>query len=84
MPTYGYLCENCRQEYDAFQKITDDPLKECPSCHKLSLVRTIGGGSASFNFKGEGFYLNDYKKTASTASTKADCCPCGKKENGCS
>jgi putative FmdB family regulatory protein len=82
MPTYGYLCEQCKQEFDAFQKISDDPLKQCPHCHQMTLVRTIGGGSASFNFKGEGFYLNDYKKTSKDVTPKSDsCCPCGKKES---
>jgi predicted nucleic acid-binding Zn ribbon protein len=59
---------------DAFQKITDDPLLICPACGKDSLEKGIGGGSASFQFKGSGFYRTDYKKSTSDPS----CCPCGK------
>lgn len=75
MPTYDYHCENCDHKLEAFQKITDEPLKECPQCHKYSLVKGIGGGSATFQFQGNGFYLTDYKKEKPASSA---CCPCGK------
>jgi len=78
MPTYSYVCHHCHQETEAFQKITDDPLVHCAHCKKDALVRGIGGGSATFQFQGKGFYINDYKKSSDT------CCPCGKKEKKCS
>ncbi len=61
MPTYGYRCKSCSYEMEEFQKITDPPLMNCPSCHKDTLVRIIGAG-AGLVFKGSGFYLTDYKK----------------------
>ena len=64
MPTYAYRCKSCSHEFEELQRITDDPLKICPSCHKPTLVRIIGGG-AGLVFKGSGFYLTDYKKTSS-------------------
>lgn len=74
MPTYAYRCKSCSHEFEELQRITDDPLKVCPSCHKPTLVRIIGGG-AGLVFKGSGFYLTDYKKQSSgggesTASPK--------------
>ncbi|HSX12177.1 MAG TPA: FmdB family zinc ribbon protein, partial [Rhabdochlamydiaceae bacterium] len=78
MPTYGYQCTHCSHQMDAFQKITDDPLTQCPQCKKSTLQREIGGGSASFQFTGNGFYLTDYKKSK---DPKSSCCPCGKKES---
>ena len=30
MPTYGYRCPSCGNEYDKFQKINDSNRAECP------------------------------------------------------
>lgn len=62
MPTYEYQCEDCGYLYEAFHKMSDDPLKECPKCHKMALKRLIGGKEAHLNFKGSGFYITDYVK----------------------
>ncbi|MBI5346347.1 MAG: zinc ribbon domain-containing protein [Chlamydiae bacterium] len=62
MPTYSYHCEKCLHKFEAFQNINDETLKECPKCKAVSLKRGFGGGSATFQFKGDGFYVNDYKK----------------------
>ena len=70
MPTYGYRCASCSYEFEELQKITDDPLVHCPSCHKDTLKRIIGSG-AGLMFKGSGFYLTDYKKTSSSSSAPA-------------
>lgn len=68
MPNYDYQCEACKHGCEYFQKITDEPLKTCPKCHKDALVRGIGGGSATFRFVGEGFYVNDYKSDGACRS----------------
>lgn len=65
MPTYEYQCTDCAYLYEAFHKISDDPLKECPKCHKSTLKRLIGGKDAVLNFKGSGFYITDYSKKKS-------------------
>lgn len=57
MPTYGYECKSCGHAFDAFQKMTDDPLKSCPACGK-AIRRLINGGSGVI-FKGGGFYVTD-------------------------
>ena len=68
MPTYDYECKNCGHRFEAFQGITAEPLKKCPDCGKMKLVRLIGGG-AGIIFKGSGFYATDYKSgTRSSAS----------------
>lgn len=38
-----------------------EPLKVCPECKQETLHRVFSGG-AGMIFKGEGFYLTDYKK----------------------
>ena len=60
MPTYEYKCLDCNYVFEEFQKMTDEPLVECPKCHG-KLKRLIGAGMAPI-FKGSGFYETDYKK----------------------
>jgi putative FmdB family regulatory protein len=60
MPTYGYACEECGHEFDAFQSIRAKPLRKCPECGKTALKRLIGTG-AGIIFKGSGFYQTDYR-----------------------
>jgi putative FmdB family regulatory protein len=62
MPTYDYRCDACRHEFDAFQSISDAPLRKCPKCGKQRLRRLIGAG-AGIIFKGSGFYETDYKRS---------------------
>jgi len=59
MPTYQYKCDDCGHEFEEFQKITDDPLEECPSCGG-TIHRIITGG-AGFLLKGSGWYATDYR-----------------------
>ncbi|MES2273356.1 MAG: zinc ribbon domain-containing protein [Chlamydiota bacterium] len=81
MPTYEYTCTSCEHAVEAFQKITDEPLVECPQCKQKSLQRGVGGGQATFQFKGKGFYITDSKLSKESASS---CCPCGKNKGSCS
>ena len=41
MPTYPYECTACGDTFDAVQRMTDQPLTECPACGKKSLRRII-------------------------------------------
>jgi putative FmdB family regulatory protein len=58
VPTYGYRCTACAHEFERFQKITEDPIRECESCGEL--VKRILY-PAGIQFKGSGFYVTDYK-----------------------
>ncbi|MCF6148257.1 MAG: zinc ribbon domain-containing protein [Candidatus Kuenenia sp.] len=60
MPTYEYRCSECNHEFELFQSIKSDPVKECPSCGRFSVERIIGMGGAVI-FKGSGFYQTDYR-----------------------
>ncbi len=66
MPTYDYECTGCGHRFEAFQKMTDAPLTQCPSC-KGDVRRLIGSGMGLI-FKGSGFYSTDYKKKAHSSS----------------
>ena len=68
MPTYEYRCPK-GHEFDLFQRMSDEPLAACPECGEIA-ERLLSGG-AGLIFKGEGFYVTDYrsdeyKKAAST------------------
>ena len=60
MPTYQYLCEDCKLDFEEFQSIVDEPLSVCPECGG-SVHRVISGG-AGLIFKGSGFYITDYNR----------------------
>ena len=60
MPTYQYKCLACGHDFEMFQKMTDEPIKECPEC-KGEVKRLLGAGAGPI-FKGSGFYHTDYKK----------------------
>jgi len=60
MPTYEYICENCRHRFEQFQAITAKALRKCPQCGKRQLKRLLGCGSGVI-FKGSGFYQTDYR-----------------------
>lgn len=56
MPTYEYACKTCGNRFEAWQKITDEPLTECPKCHH-EIHRVLF--PAGVVFKGSGFYSTD-------------------------
>ena len=64
MPIYEYRCESCGHELDALQKLSDDPLEDCPDCQGPSLRRLIS--APSFRLKGDGWYETDFKSDKET------------------
>ena len=64
MPTYEYICEGCGYDFDAFQSMKDEKLKQCPKCKAMKLKRKIGSGSGII-FHGTGFYCTDFKNSSS-------------------
>jgi len=67
MPTYEYACANCGHRFEEFQRISAEPIRECPKCSGR-LERVINGG-VGLIFRGTGFYLTDYKKTNTSAGS---------------
>lgn len=73
MPIYEYVCDSCGHQLEARQRLSDDPLTDCPSCHQSRLERLVS--NTSFSLKGGGWYADGYGKgkteTASTTDTNA-------------
>lgn len=59
MPIYEYECKSCGHRLEKLQKMSDDPLVDCPECSKAELVKLISGGQ--FRLKGDGWYETDFK-----------------------
>ena len=85
MPTYDYVCEACKHEFELFQSIKEEAKRKCPECGKNKLRRLIGPGAAIV-FKGSGFYQTDYrsesykKDAAAEKSSSAPAASDGKKK----
>ncbi|MBN2338937.1 MAG: zinc ribbon domain-containing protein [Acidobacteria bacterium] len=65
MPIYEYQCTKCGEIFEAFQKVSDEPLTECRFC-KARVEKLIS--HSSFQLKGSGWYLTDYAKRSSSPS----------------
>ena len=59
MPFYEYECTNCKFYVEALQKVSDAPLKQCPSCKKQTLKKLVS--APVFRLKGGGWYETDFK-----------------------
>ena len=59
MPIYEYYCESCQHQLEALQKMTEEPLKECPECHQPTLNKLVS--APSFQLKGTGWYATDFR-----------------------
>ena len=59
MPIYEYQCDSCEHKLEALQKISDQPLTDCPECAKPTLKKQIT--AAAFRLKGGGWYETDFK-----------------------
>lgn len=58
MPIYEYACPDCGHRFDAMQKFSDDPIRECPSCTAENVKKLIS--ATSFVLKGGGWYKDHY------------------------
>ena len=71
MPTYEYECEKCGHAFEAFQSMTETPIRVCPKCKARKVRRLIGTGAAVI-FKGSGFYQTDYRSPDYKTQQKKD------------
>lgn len=70
MPIYEYGCKSCGHAFDALQKMSDDPLVDCPKCGQPQLKRLIS--APRFRLKGDGWYETDFKKDNQRNLAKGD------------
>jgi len=70
MPTYEYRCMKCGHKFEEFQSMSAEPLDTCPKCGGPA-ERIISGG-AGLLFKGDGFYITDYRSSGYKKDAKKD------------
>jgi putative FmdB family regulatory protein len=82
MPLYEYLCTSCGHRFERIRKFSDAPVTTCPECGG-PVEKQIS--SPAIQFKGAGWYVNDYAKSGKTerggTSTKAEKSDDGAKAN---
>jgi putative FmdB family regulatory protein len=66
MPIYQYECDTCGVRFERMQRMSDEPLTECPECdgkvHRV--IQPVG-----IIFKGSGFYITDNRQVSSPTLT---------------
>jgi len=65
VPIYEYQCTKCGEIFEAFQRMTDEPLGQCKFCQS-KVERLIS--HSSFQLKGSGWYLTDYARKNSSST----------------
>ena len=70
MPTYDYRCRECGRDFEVFQRMSDRPGAACPECGAAA-ERLISGG-AGLLFKGDGFYITDYRSEEYRKQARAE------------
>ena len=68
VPIYEYECNKCGKIFEAFQKITDNPLTKCKFCEGKA-EKIIS--HSSFQLKGSGWYLTDYAHRSTSPANEA-------------
>jgi putative FmdB family regulatory protein len=79
MPLYEYECKKCGHRFEKIQLFSDPMLKKCPECGG-KIEQMIS--APAIQFKGSGWYVNDYaKKPAPSGSSGKNGSEGGKSES---
>jgi putative FmdB family regulatory protein len=67
VPIYEYQCDTCGLRFERRQRMSDEPLKDCPECdgHVHRVIQPVG-----VIFKGSGFYITDSRHKSTLPSPK--------------
>jgi len=83
LPLYGYRCTQCSHRFDKIQKFSDELESVCPKCGG-ALERPLT--APALQFKGAGWYINDYAAKPATSGTadkiSAEAAPAGDSKTG--
>jgi putative FmdB family regulatory protein len=75
MPLYEYKCAKCGDVFELIQKFSDEPLHEHPGCGG-AVEKLLS--AAALQFKGSGWYVNDYGRNGADGKKK----PTGESSDG--
>lgn len=74
MPLYEYQCPRTEKRFEAIQKFSDEPLTRCPECDEHPECPGEAKkllSAPAIQFKGAGWYVNDYGKGGEKPSAQA-------------
>ena len=66
LPRYDYECTMCQNRFELKQSFDSQPYTDCPKCGGLANRKFH---SVPIVFKGSGWYVNDYGKRGSAATS---------------
>ncbi len=69
MPIYEYQCGACEHQFEKLQKMSEDPLVDCPECAKPELKKLVS--AAGFQLKGSGWYVTDFKNSTKKSESSS-------------
>ncbi len=70
MPIYEYRCDSCGHDLEVLQKMSDEPLRDCPECTEPALRKLVS--AAGFRLKGTGWYATDFKNGSKPPKPSSD------------
>jgi putative FmdB family regulatory protein len=59
MPLYDYICSGCHYTKEYLESSDSNIKRQCVECN---MFMDKQAAVSNFQFKGSGFYINDYKK----------------------
>jgi putative FmdB family regulatory protein len=69
LPLYAYRCTSCGNKFEKIQNFSAEPETICPKCGNATLIRPLT--APRLNFKGAGWYINDYAPKSSDSSSES-------------
>jgi putative FmdB family regulatory protein len=72
LPLYAYRCTQCGHKFEKIQNFSATPEQECPQCHGV-LERPLT--APGLQFKGGGWYVNDYAPKSSSPAAETTPAP---------
>jgi len=69
LPLYAYRCTTCGNKFEKIQNFSAEPETVCPKCGNATLIRPLT--APRLNFKGAGWYINDYASKSSDSSSES-------------
>jgi putative FmdB family regulatory protein len=66
VPLYEYECSACHHRFERIQSFSDPIVRKCPKCGKSRVKKLLS--SPAIQFKGSGFYINDYQRKGSSTT----------------
>jgi len=69
MPLYEYRCLSCHRHFERIERASSPRDGVCPEC---GAVATRMLGAPALQFKGSGWYVNDYAKAGRGGSSESE------------